>query len=61
MSREVPRRLRLSAREIGVAVALTLAAAAQLWVSLGARSDSVTVRSEQAAGSHTPVDRLTAR
>jgi len=33
----LPRRLRLSAREIGVAVALTFAAGAQLWGALSAR------------------------
>ena len=34
---ELPRRLRLSAREIGVAVALTFAAAVQLMSSLSSR------------------------
>ncbi len=47
---EFPRRVRLSILEIGVAVALTLAAAVQLWFALGARERVQTEQAAQTAG-----------
>jgi hypothetical protein len=46
---EIPRRLRLSSREIGVAVALTLAAAMQLFWSLTKPEGIVTSANPEAA------------
>ena len=47
---DYPRRIRLSIREIGVAVALTLAAAVQLWIALGARERAQTEQAAQVSG-----------
>lgn len=48
--RDFPRRIRLSLREIGVAVALTLAAAVQLWFALGGRERAASEQAVQTAG-----------
>jgi len=61
LPRELPRRLRLSAREIGVAIALTLAAAAQIWASLGARDQGSMGRAVQADRSQASTGSITAR
>ena len=44
---ELPRRLRLSAREIGVALALTFAAVSQLWVALSSKESRTIVTTEK--------------
>lgn len=55
---EFPRRVRLSLREIGVAVALTLAAAVQLWFALGARDRGATEQAAHTEGTQTTGPRV---